>query len=56
MGFGSYDEGEQENQEVDASEIETGDNDRTEHDGEINFDSDESTDELIDRLQDIKED
>lgn len=54
MGFGSYDEEEQENQDVDASEIETGDDDRADHEGTVEFESEESTDELIDRLQDMK--
>jgi len=56
MGFGSYDESEQENQELDAdfdedNGLDTGE----EHDGEVNFEFDESNDELLERLEDIKE-
>lgn len=58
MGFGSYDESEQENQQVDE-----GDQDgegvtvqENKHEGEVSFESDESASSLIDRLQDMKED
>lgn len=55
MGFGSYDESEQENQE-------TGDIDDNEgvsvhentHDGEVSFESDASQEELLDRLDEMK--
>lgn len=55
MGFGSYDESEQENQE-------TGDIDDNEgvsvhentHDGEVSFESDASPEELLDRLDEMK--
>jgi hypothetical protein len=58
MGFGSYDESEQENQNV------SGDEDTTEavnvhendHGGEVTFESDADTDELMDQLAAIKED
>jgi hypothetical protein len=56
MGFGSYDESEQENQEIetdiDGEQIGTDDSD---HDGEVEFEIGASNDELIDRLQTIKE-
>lgn len=57
MGFGSYDESEQDNQEYDTdyeddSDFKTEEND---HAGEVNFEFGESNDELLDRLQDIKE-
>lgn len=57
MGFGSYDESEQENQEYDADldendGVSTREND---HEGSMEFDIGASNDELLDRLQDIKE-
>jgi hypothetical protein len=57
MGFGSYDESEQENQEYDTDYedndgVETGEAD---HDGDVEFEIGASNDELLDRLQDIKE-
>ncbi|PSQ23109.1 death domain-associated protein [Halobacteriales archaeon QS_8_65_32] len=55
MGFGSYDESEQEDQNVDFNEedgVETTEND---HEGEVNFEFTASNDELLDRLEDIKE-
>jgi len=58
MGFGSYDESEQENQEITTDEGETEgvaihDSD---HDGEVSFETGASTDELVGRLADIKDD
>jgi len=57
MGFGSYDESEQENQELDADlddneGVETSEND---HRGSVEFEIGASNDELLDRLQDIKD-
>ena len=57
MGFGSYDESEQENQDFDAdidddSSVGSSQND---HDGNVEFEIGASNDELIDRLQDIKD-
>jgi hypothetical protein len=57
MGFGSYDESEQQNQNVDADEddsegVTVHEND---HDGEVTFETDASTDDLVDRLADIKD-
>ena len=54
MGFGSYDESEQENQNVDGGEIETGDDTRTEYEGDLEFESEVGTDELLDQLDEIK--
>lgn len=56
MGFGSYDESEQENQEMQTADEETkGINiHESEHDGDVNFETDVSTDALVDRLDDIK--
>jgi hypothetical protein len=57
MGFGSYDESEQENQTDDADIDE---NDaltvhENDHDGEVTVEGADSPDELVDRLQDLKE-
>jgi hypothetical protein len=57
MGFGSYDESEQDTQSLDA-DIDEDDGvatDETDHDGDIEYDIGASNDELIDRLQDIKD-
>jgi hypothetical protein len=57
MGFGSYDESEQENQEIDASDMDESDveNEDAEHDGDVEFEFSASNDELIDQLHDIKD-
>jgi hypothetical protein len=57
MGFGSYGESERENQEVDADyEDDTGvSTDEADHDGDVEYEIGATNDELIDRLQDIKE-
>ena len=57
MGFGSYDESEQENQEYDV-DADDGDGVNTAentHDGNVEYEFDASNDELLDRLQEIKE-
>jgi hypothetical protein len=57
MGFGSYDESEQENQDYDA-DFDDNDGVSTEesgHDGDVKFEFTASNDELLDRLQDIKD-
>jgi hypothetical protein len=58
MGFGSYDESEQQNQEVNADEddsegVSVHEND---HEGELSFETDASTDDLIDQLGEMKDD
>jgi len=58
MGFGSYDESEQENQEYDT-DFDDDDGLDTEgdaHQGDVEFEFTASNDELLDRLKDIKED
>ena len=58
MGFGSYDESEQERQSVDADfdEADVEMNDRSDdHDGSVEFENGASNDELVSRLQDIKD-
>ncbi|WP_276279878.1 DUF5786 family protein [Halorussus caseinilyticus] len=58
MGFGSYDESEQENQEYDADlDDDSGVNtEENSHEGSVDFEIGASNDELIDRLKDIKDD
>ena len=57
MGFGSYDESEQDNQEYDTDfDDEDGVNAAEEtHDGDVEYEFTASNDELLDRLQDIKD-
>lgn len=57
MGFGSYDESEQENQEVEADgdDVEAVNVHESEHDGEVTFETDASTDALVNKLGEIKE-
>jgi hypothetical protein len=55
MGFGSYDESEQENQESeDFDESEGISVHENTHDGSVSFESDGSTDELLDKLEEMK--
>ncbi|WP_188976236.1 DUF5786 family protein [Halocalculus aciditolerans] len=58
MGFGSYDESEQENQQSDSEydEDDVLNVHENDHEGEVSFDTDASQDELIGRLQDMKDD
>ncbi|MFC7047078.1 DUF5786 family protein [Halobacteriaceae archaeon GCM10025711] len=58
MGFGSYDESEQENQDYDTdldedTAVETAEH---EHEGGIDYEIGATNDELLDQLQDIKQD
>lgn len=58
MGFGSYDESEQQNREQNAdmdesSGVSVHEND---HDGEVTFDTGASSDELLDKLDEMKDD
>ncbi len=57
MGFGSYDESEQENQELDLADDEEGvKTSETDHEGDVEFEIGASNDELIDKLEQIKDD
>jgi len=58
MGFGSYDESEQESQEIDADLDEDDGVTTTEsdHEGDVEYEIGATNDELIDRLGDIKDD
>ncbi len=56
MGFGSYDESEQEKREVNAEVDDAGVNTNSQgHDGAVDYEFEASNDELLDRLQDIKD-
>ncbi len=58
MGFGSYDESEQERQEIDADELASDVSERSEasdHEGDVNFEIGASQDQLLDNLKEIKE-
>jgi hypothetical protein len=57
MGFGSYDESEQDNQEYDTEfDSDDGlDTEGTAHHGDVEYEFTASNDELLDRLKDIKE-
>jgi hypothetical protein len=57
MGFGSYDESEQENQDFDT-DLDDDDGVATsqaDHGGDVEFEIGASNDELLDRLKDIKD-
>jgi len=55
MGFGSYDESEQDTQEIDTDlDEDTVDGRENDHEGEVEFENGASNDELLDRLEDIK--
>jgi hypothetical protein len=56
MGFGSYDESEQENQsdDTDYDDEDAVNVHEHDHDGEVSTEGAESTDDLVDRLQDMK--
>ncbi|WP_257300760.1 DUF5786 family protein [Haloarchaeobius sp. FL176] len=57
MGFGSYDESEQNNQSIDTDlDEESVDSRENDHQGRIEFENGASSDELINRLKDIKDD
>lgn len=55
MGFGSYDESEQQDQDSDFDEDEGVNVHENSHEGKVSFDSDASQDELLDKLQEIKD-
>lgn len=57
MGFGSYDESEQGNQQLEMNDGDAAvDADGGTHQGAIEFENGASNEELLDRLQDIKSD
>lgn len=58
MGFGSYDESEQENQQIntDFDDEDALNTSESNHDGEVEFDIGASNDELLNRLKDMRGD
>ena len=56
MGFGSYDESERQDQDVETDDDDAVDVHENDHDGEVSVEGDPSTDDLVGRLQDMKED
>ncbi|WP_276272369.1 DUF5786 family protein [Haloarcula litorea] len=56
MGFGSYDESEQQDNDVDADESDGVTVHENDHDGSVSFDSEASTSDLVDRLGEMKDD
>lgn len=56
MGFGSYDESEQQNREINTDESDNeGENvHKNDHGGEVKFETDASTDDLVAKLAEIK--
>ena len=55
MGFGSYDESEQQDLDADFDDDSAVESEESSHDGEIEFENGASSDELIDRLKEIKD-
>ncbi|MFC4550383.1 MULTISPECIES: DUF5786 family protein [Halorussus] len=56
MGFGSYDESEQEDQNYDVDDDSGVATEENSHEGKVDFEIGASNDELLDRLKDIKDD
>jgi hypothetical protein len=57
MGFGSYDESEQESQQSDAdmNDDEAVSVQDAKHDGEVSYEANASSEELLDKLQEMKD-
>ncbi|GAB3666459.1 DUF5786 family protein [Halopiger thermotolerans] len=55
MGFGSYDESEQQEVDADFDDDDAVQSSSTDHEGTIEFENGASSDELLDRLQEIKD-
>jgi hypothetical protein len=56
MGFGSYDESEQQEVDADFDDDEAVQSAENSHKGTIEFENGASSDELLDRLEEIKDD
>ncbi|OIB57151.1 DUF5786 family protein [Natrialba sp. SSL1] len=57
MGFGSYDESEQQQQTAnDDDDVEAVNVHQNDHDGQMSFESDVSTDELVSQLGEMRDD
>ncbi|NHN42554.1 death domain-associated protein [Halorubellus sp. JP-L1] len=55
MGFGSYDESEQKDDDTDIEENDAVNVHESEHDGDVSFESDLSNEELVDQLSHMKD-
>lgn len=56
MGFGSYDESEQKDQDVESDDDAEGINvHKNDHEGDVSFDTEESTEDLVNKLDDIRD-
>ncbi|TYL37549.1 death domain-associated protein [Natronococcus pandeyae] len=55
MGFGSYDESEQQQQQSNDDEIDAVSVHENDHDGQLSFESDVSTDQLVSQLGAMKD-
>ena len=56
MGFGSYDESEQREQTASDDDVDAVNVHENAHDGEMTFESDLSTDELVSQLDSMRDD
>lgn len=56
MGFGSYDESEQRDQNSDLDEEDAVDAHEHDHDGSVSFETEESSEDLVARLQQMRDD
>ncbi|MFB6136321.1 MAG: DUF5786 family protein [Halobacteriaceae archaeon] len=56
MSLGAYDEDEHERREKKTSTVDISDDTRTEYHGEVEFDSGESAEDLIDQFKKLKSD
>ncbi|MFU8866524.1 DUF5786 family protein [Natronococcus sp.] len=56
MGFGSYDESEQQEVNADFDDDDAVQSEQNHHHGSIEFENGASSDELLDRLEEIKDD
>ncbi|WP_423999073.1 DUF5786 family protein [Haloarcula salina] len=56
MGFGSYDESEQKDNNVDADDSEGVAVHENDHDGSVSFETEASTSDLVDKLGEMKDD
>lgn len=55
MGFGSYNESEQKDQSVDTDEDRGVNVHENDHEGDVRFETNASTDDLVNQLKDIKD-
>lgn len=56
MGFGSYDESEQQDQDVDTDDSDAVSVHKNDHEGDVTFETDASTNDLLDKLDDMQDD